>query len=719
MHQLQGGKPDLIKQLHKDLARKWRVHGSRVTQIWRSLKQVQREKAIRAGAARREVLKDPTDTSLGSIYKLIPEWNIRDLTKLGSDYLLDILRHRATTSLCEQYAEGANGEPGDAPFIFNSMEVNNLRHVNEFKHCFTLFMDEDTFGKSYSAKDAAAYRKTLSDLSFAVEKGVLVPQSTGELILERLMYLLQGLNIVIEDILEAGASESQKAKPAAKKSEEATRAALSNLSLGPKQEKPSLLSTINSALDQKICLEEYLQLCRTSPSFLASAVNYWFYSRPEMIPDEKGRVIPTTTDKYISISVFEAIHNAITVAATWDFIYQLLQIVEKNPQNQLYKTILLQELSNVCNFEFERVLKQFKRYVQIHYGQKHFKRISGVYDNGVARVNLKTKPESIMMQNPQLHHKLRLCQPKTDVTAAVTWIQKLDDLHRSHPDTEIEMLGSESEAFGDIAVTAVFIQSLSRAVSLPPASAKRGQMYISRLKALMAELDLLKTEVDLADFAAPIDGLTEPGMAEEALKTLDKFTREKTGTQIGFLYEDLNDRCLADLETYYKSIKESSGQQPKVETSWPPLDGEAVPKSLLVQQRKEKSKTRPPHSSVYNINPDTTGSDTETENEVPPPPVFKVKQQTAEVFSTLFSKADLRGSVNWDAFTGAMADLKFSVMPRYGSVFAFYPSEDMNVQQSFTVHRPHQSRIEGHILLRFAGRLKRLYGWDEKSFQVV
>jgi hypothetical protein len=57
-----------------------------------------------------------------------------------------------------------------------------------------------------------------------------------------------------------------------------------------------------------------------------------------------------------------------------------------------------------------------------------------------------------------------------------------------------------------------------------------------------------------------------------------------------------------------------------------------------------------------------------------------------------------------------MADLKFSVLPKYGSVFTFFAPEDMKVQKSLMVHRPHKSIIEGHKLFVFASRLDRVYG---------
>src|SRR5277367_3402454 len=132
----------------------------------------------------------------------MPEWNLRDITEPESDHLLDPLKRRATKSLCEQYREGINGGQGDAAFISNSMRVNNLRHVDSFKYCFTLFMDEDQYGQSFRVTDPARYRETMADLSVVVNAGLCVPQSTGEFILERQLYTLQALNILVEDILE-------------------------------------------------------------------------------------------------------------------------------------------------------------------------------------------------------------------------------------------------------------------------------------------------------------------------------------------------------------------------------------------------------------------------------------------------------------------------------------------------------------------------------------
>ncbi|OBT47430.1 hypothetical protein VE00_03258 [Pseudogymnoascus sp. WSF 3629] len=706
-------KPKIVQELHKDLARKYKVHRARIEQIWRSLDRNLRTTVLKDGASDGVVLKNPMDRAMGNVYKIMPEWNLRDITEPGSDYLLDLLRHRATKSLCEQYCQGINGGLGDASFILNSMHINNLRHVEPFKHCFTMFMDGEQYGQSYRATSQARYEETMASLSVAVNAGVCVPQSTGELILERQLYTLQALNIVIEDILNAG-STSKAAEKRPKKPQEAAHAALSKLSIISKPDKLTPQNLLDSALDQRSSLDEYLNLLRTEPAFLAHAVNNWFFSRPELVNDEKGRIMPVVTDKYISITIFDLLHNTVASAANWYYICCILELL-KESNDRVHKGIVLQELSNICYLEYSRAQKLFKRHVQSGSGKTYFKRVFGVYDNGTARVTMKGNPELLMRENPQLHYMMRLCQTETNVSKAVDWIKKLDDLHRSHPAERDNMEEREWDSFSDLAVITGFVQSLSTSLPLPPINPRKGQMFTSRLKETAAELDPLKTQIDLADFAVPIDNLEEPGMAEGALNALDQFIIDKTGTKMGFIYQDVINDSIKGVQDYYQQQKERIEQNAKVE----PLSIIEVPTSSeeRVQQRRQKDKTRPAHSSMYDITL-TTATPAQLET-VETSQAFKVKQATFEVFSTLFSKSELRGSITWAAFEAAMADLKFSVIPNFGSVFTFVPPLDMVVQKSLKLHRPHKSRIEGHLLLIFASRLKRVYKWGEQTFDVV
>ncbi|TVY80275.1 hypothetical protein LSUE1_G005899 [Lachnellula suecica] len=708
------GISQVIKELHGDLAAKYKRHGAKVEDMWRSFDKSKRAQAFKAGAAEGVVLKDATDRSMGNVYKIMPELNERDITEPGSDYLLKMLKYRATTSLTEQYCSGVNGGPGDHMFIINSMRTNNLRHADSFKFCFTMFMDEDGYGQSYKSRNQALHDEAMVGLAPAVNAGLCVPQSTGELILQRQLYILQTLNILIEDILDGGSTSRRTAK-LPKKPEEAARTALSKLSIAPKPDKLSLEDLLASATDQKSSMEDYVSLCREEAVFLAHVVNIWFFSRPELVKDEKGSTMPILTDKYISIAIFEAIQNAVTCAAVWNYLCRLLQLLIDKPKDTLHRNIVLQEISNVCHFEFGRAQKFFKRHVQTASGAKYFRRIAGKYDNGTARVSLKIKPDLLMRENPRLQVMLRLCESGVDASRSVPLIKKLDDLHRSHPSEREEMEEREFESFGDLAVIATFVQSLSGSLPLPPMSLKKGQIYVSRLKDLSAELNSLKTEIDLSAYTVPIDNLLEPGMADGALSTLDGFVAEKTGTKMGFLYQDLLELCVSETQGYYQQQKATIEQKTKVDTV--PLFTDTPAPEVRVEQRRQKDKTRPAHSSVYDIAPKSaTSLQPET---VEPPRVFKVKQDTFDTFKTLFSKSTSRGAISWTAFEAALADLKFSVMPKFGSVFTFFPPEGMGVQNSITLHRPHKSSIEGYQLLMFARRLKRVYGWEEKWFEVA
>jgi hypothetical protein len=57
------------------------------------------------------------DPAMGRIYKIMTEWNLRDIMQPGADYLLELLKHHAAKSLTKQYLEGVNSGSGDAEFI--------------------------------------------------------------------------------------------------------------------------------------------------------------------------------------------------------------------------------------------------------------------------------------------------------------------------------------------------------------------------------------------------------------------------------------------------------------------------------------------------------------------------------------------------------------------------------------------------------------------------
>jgi hypothetical protein len=82
---------------------------------------------------------------------------------------------------------------------------------------------------------------------------------------------------------------------------------------------------------------------------------------------------------------------------------------------------------------------------------------------------------------------------------------------------------------------------------LPPVTHKQHQAFPSGYLALENELRDVKSGIDLGDFAIPIDNLLEPGMAVGALTTLDNYILEKTGSKLGFLYQDLVEDCVSNI----------------------------------------------------------------------------------------------------------------------------------------------------------------------------
>jgi hypothetical protein len=363
--------------------------------------------------------------------------------------------------------------------------------------------------------------------------------------------------------------------------------------------------------------------------------------------------------------------------------------------------------------EYLRAQSVFKRSVAVGLGgSKWFKRMSTVQKNDVARILLKRSPEYLTVENPQLHYMLRLCHDETNWSGAAQWLQKLEDLHRAHPLEQDNLSEREYDSFGDLAIIVTFIQSLSSVEQLPAPNHKKSQLFISHYAALDKELRQLKDDIELGNFAIPIDNLLEPGMAEGALATLDQYIVDKTGTKLGFLYQDLIEGSVSSIHEQYEQHK-ANADQAKAEYKTP-----VAPETLAsdIQQRKQKEKTRPTHSSIYEIRPQTTADDQLFRSKE----TFKVKASTAAVFSSLFSRSSAaRSPVRWDAFVGAMTDVGFSIDPKVGSIYAFVPPEKMTVRRDITLHRPHRSSIEGRLLLIYSRRLKRVYGWESSTFIAV
>lgn len=159
---------EYIRELHQDLARKYRLHGKQIEASWRSLGQKKRTEAIKAGALDGVVLKSPKDESMGNVNAIIPEWNLPDLTKPDSDFAIDLLKHYATKELDELYVTKVYGGPGDAEIIMTSMRETGLRYYKQLPYSLTFFIGGEQYGKSFRVTDPAMYNQVVSDFKAAV-----------------------------------------------------------------------------------------------------------------------------------------------------------------------------------------------------------------------------------------------------------------------------------------------------------------------------------------------------------------------------------------------------------------------------------------------------------------------------------------------------------------------------------------------------------------------
>ncbi|CVK99040.1 uncharacterized protein FPRN_03869 [Fusarium proliferatum] len=669
---MEANSSEMIRDLHDDLQRKWKAHGPKVETAWRSFNKAQRAKCMRAGSADGLVLKHSSDVSLGNVYKFIPEWNLEDITAPNSDFLLDILKHRSTKTLFEQYAEGVSGTLGDRHLIEKMVREKNLHHVDPFKHSYTYFYDEK-YGQSFTVQPKHL-EEVMKGLRIAVDHGVLIPRSLGELVLQRQITILQLLNVMIEDILDQGSQT--RARGGNKKQSKSTP--LSESASKQATVKLTTQEIVAIASDQKSSLQEYLSLLRTEPTVLCPGVNVQFFSRPELVPDEKGRSLPVHTDKYIGPAVFETIHHAVQGIAVWESITGLLDLLEKPSTDKLYKSTILQELANICHLEYARAQALFRRQVSTGTGWKWFKRIS----------NADYRHESSQVAG----------EAQRSLQGASLEREKLDE--------------RESRTLHDVAAIVAFVEDLSTVHSFPSASRKKGNLLVTGLQEVDAELSQIKKEVDLRDYAAPIDNLLEPGLSARALEAPEGFVVEKTGTKMGSLYQDELEKAFRNVEEQYQQAKDKANKDTKAD--FVPIDTIPVDAKERIESRRQKEKTRPEHSSVYAITPTTDSLEHKQATKTAQP--VKVSSSTAGVFATLFNKTESRGSVNWSSFEAAMSELGFSVLPRFGSVYTFRPSEDMDIKRPVSIHRPHQSQIEGYLILILARRLNRAYGWSEDSF---
>jgi len=694
-----------VQELYHDLGRKHRNVGIKVEAIWRDFTPQQRAKAMKGSTGDGKVLNNSRDRRLGVLYKYIPEYNLQDMTS-KPEHFLNIFKFRASTPLYHQLYESASEGLADRELI----EKHGIRHRGVSSEEKTMFLEGEHYGKSFMPGPASG--GSFPGLPFEQAKFIIIPRAIGELILIRQQYLFQFLNHLVEEILDLGSETRNKTAPE-KHVNEALITAVSNLKIQPQPMNSSLPEVRNQASDSKAALEDYLHLLRTEPYVLNHAVNTVYWSRAELVPDDRGRILPKFTDSYLSAAFFDSVTTAVKAIAIWDYILHLLQLYE-DATDKARRVLVMQELSNTLNLEYRRAQENFKRRVAPHVAAKRFKRMTEKA-SGESKIVMKGQPADCTVSDPQLHYILRLCHSDTNVADAVQWIQKLGDHNAQYADDRKKLTGAEMDAFDDLAVIVGFMHITSKTISMAPISRKSGLLFTARVANLESTLNDLKLKADFGDHLIPRDNLLEPQVSNNALAALDDFITQETGSKLGWLYENIVQDSLGDLGKMCDDAKARVEEDDR-KTTYVPLPLDSLPSGdAHVAHKKAKKRTHTTAPSVYAITgiadmPQTLPSE--------PAPQHNVKAATASLFTALFSRSEARGSVAWTDFESAMADLDFSVTPRAGSRIAFNPPPSVEGGPA-VIHRPHGSDIEGRDLLYIARTLQRVYGWTTRSFVVA
>ncbi|KAK4224262.1 hypothetical protein QBC38DRAFT_371401 [Podospora fimiseda] len=188
-----------VYDIHKDLTSKYNKYKKRIAYLWSNMDASQRAEYMQKTAPDNKVLLSPADTSLGDLNKLVPDWNVRDVAR-DPKVFLDILKHRTGNELVHQYLFGPDGPPGDYDYIIDMIETGQLQPVNPEADMVHHHLRELTFTMNIryiGTPDMKTY-----PLEKNLQRGLLVCQSYGEVILKRQFYLLQAIDGMVDAILD-------------------------------------------------------------------------------------------------------------------------------------------------------------------------------------------------------------------------------------------------------------------------------------------------------------------------------------------------------------------------------------------------------------------------------------------------------------------------------------------------------------------------------------
>jgi hypothetical protein len=449
--------------------------------------------------------------------------NVKNL--VTGDNLLQLIEQRATTPVQQIH-----------PYDLELVRMAMLRHGIQLRTAGNgvyLFVDEDKWGQlmEFTPKAPRDQREKMLEMGRHV---AIVEEGDGKMVLERQGKIYPHLEILVDDIMEVRREldnpdvDTWTAPRALDDGllADSVRELVVSSPAGPKKHrdipKTIGIEDIKSMAEEQFgAMDDHVKLLSQNPNYLSSVARNYFFSSPDAVPGGPG--VDMMSSSYASEVVLELFTNACEASAHWKYISALVAALEG--QNVSYKVPgnpLLIELWATTLKEHSRSRAIFKRMLQTDYKSgKFFER------NEEGHVRLKVPHNVIAKKNPYMGLLTELATmsdanasgKETDIETARI-LKSLHDMEDLAPRNRENILEHVGIALGDIAVITVFMSRLRNLIKVPKQSSS---LFSKKMQAQLSVLehDVWK-DVDLLDYACPVDRLRDKSAAEGCVNELNK-----------------------------------------------------------------------------------------------------------------------------------------------------------------------------------------------------
>ncbi|KAL2884323.1 hypothetical protein SGCOL_000264 [Colletotrichum sp. CLE4] len=512
--------PDKIRI--RSLVRLYELHGETLLTYWKGLDRTGREFVLRNSSVCR-ILSNITSPGTEFAHFLGPEWNHGSITNPDDNFFADILKHRATSSLTEQYNNGVNGVQGDCDFTCERFADHFAPCLVQYDGDIMCFADCEEYPRTVNI---VVYYQAMADIK--TDHTLWVPEPVGELIVARQMFWVETLHRAVVFMLTVLATDQKHPKCTCHEHHSGEAHSTTD--------PPKLTLTSDSGL------RPFINFTKAEED---EAV-VWLQkvlSKPDILLMEATNYVEEL-DKYVGHCILDSYYAAEKDANTSYYIRVLLcaiHTLDHSRKTTKRREFLLQELANVLHLKFLKVLEDVKRWIQCGKAERHFKRVPNTYDHLGSEIVV-FKDRVIDNKNRKMYYGMQLCKPGLTHRQAAFWLTKLAPYYENRRLGYVTMVPEGVELsdfhtsinFSNLNLLVSFISDLDKCLCLPPVSDTKGQLYISRVNQLEADLAIVKRNLDLRRIVPDIDQLADPLVSSAAKDKVAGAIEKKLGT------------CLAD-----------------------------------------------------------------------------------------------------------------------------------------------------------------------------